>query len=197
LGSCHLSIWGLPLHFDKLNRDDLHPVIDKLIKRAARWRGRLLAYNSRLALIKSCMASIPIYLVSFIKFPKRAIMLIETQMSKCLWNGDSEVHMYHLASWKHVAMKKEYGGLGVPDLRELILCLRGSWVRRYCLDSDKIWRQLIDYKYRTSSPNLFCCKDSGVSNFWMGCCGLLELQKWVTSGKLVMEVGLDSEKISG
>jgi hypothetical protein len=89
-------------------------------------------------------------------------------MAHCLWNNDSDCHMYHLGSWKHVTMKKEYGGLGVPDLRELNLCLLGLWIRRYSQDSDKIWKLLIDYKYNTRNPNLFTCRENGVSNFWKG-----------------------------
>jgi hypothetical protein len=97
-----------------------------MLKTVAGWRGKLLAYSSRLTLIKECLASIPIYLLSFIKFPKWEVKLIETQMAHCLWNSSEDAHKYHLAGWKHVAMKKEYGGLGVPDLRELNLCLLGS-----------------------------------------------------------------------
>jgi hypothetical protein len=35
-------------------------------------------------------------------------------------------------------MLKEYGGLGVLDLKELNLCLLGSWIGRYARDKDKI-----------------------------------------------------------
>jgi hypothetical protein len=59
-------------------------------------------------------------------------------MTHCLWNSDGERHRYHLANWQQVSMKKEYGGLGVPNLRELNLCLLGSWVRKYCVDKEKI-----------------------------------------------------------
>jgi hypothetical protein len=38
----------VPIHFEKLKREDLQPVIDKLVKKIAGWRGRLLAYSSRL-----------------------------------------------------------------------------------------------------------------------------------------------------
>jgi hypothetical protein len=37
-----------------------------------------------------------------------------------------------------MAMGKEYGGLWIPDLREINLCLLGSWIRRYIVDKDKI-----------------------------------------------------------
>jgi hypothetical protein len=169
VGSLPFKYIGVPLHFVKLRREDLQPRIDKLIKRIAGWWGKHLAYSSRLVLIKSCLTSIPVYLLSFIKFPKLAIRLIESQMSHCLWNDDDVSHKYyHLASWRHVTMKKEYGGLGVPDLRELNLCLLGSWIRRYVMDRDQIWKLLIGFKYRTGNPNILTCSDLRASNLWKG-----------------------------
>jgi hypothetical protein len=47
-------------------------------------------------------------------------------MTNCLWNDDTDCHRYHLAGWQHVNMEKELGELGVPNLRELNLCLLGS-----------------------------------------------------------------------
>jgi hypothetical protein len=64
---------GIPLHYNKLRREDLQPLIDKMIKRIAGWRGKLLTQTGRLLLIKTCLAIIPIYLFSFIKFPTWAI----------------------------------------------------------------------------------------------------------------------------
>jgi hypothetical protein len=77
-------------------------------------------------LIKSYLSSIPVYLLSFFKFPMWSIKLIESQMANCLWNDDSKYHRYHLASWQHVNMEKDYGGLRVSNLRELNICLLGS-----------------------------------------------------------------------
>jgi hypothetical protein len=164
-GSLPFRYLGVPVHFEKLKREDLQPILDKLIKRVAGWRGRLLAYSSRLVLIKTCLASIPVYLLSFLKFPKWAIKLLESQMTHCLWNNTADCHRYHLASWKHVMMLKEYGGLGVPDLRELNLCLLGSWIKRCSVDDGKIWKNLVDFKYNTHSPNIFACRDARASNF--------------------------------
>jgi hypothetical protein len=65
-------------------------------------------------------------------------------------------------------LKKEYGGLGVPGLRDLNVCLLGSWVKRYSMDEGKIWKLLVDFKYKTCSPNIMACRDLGPSNFWKG-----------------------------
>ena len=43
---------GVPLHYSKLKRADLQPVIHKIIKRIAGWlEGRLLSYVGRLTLL--------------------------------------------------------------------------------------------------------------------------------------------------
>jgi hypothetical protein len=67
-----------------------------------------------------------------------------------------------------VAQKIEYGGLGIPNLAEMNLCLLASWIRRYQLDEHKIWKQIIDHKYRTDAPNIFACPEQGLSPFWKG-----------------------------
>jgi hypothetical protein len=45
-----------------------------------------MSHATRLALLKSCLASIPIYLMSVIKFLKWAIEAINSQMGNFLWN---------------------------------------------------------------------------------------------------------------
>jgi hypothetical protein len=62
----------------KLKREDLQPLLNKILRRIARWRGRLLSYSDKVVLIKTWLASIPVYLLSFIKFPKWALKLIST-----------------------------------------------------------------------------------------------------------------------
>jgi hypothetical protein len=89
---------GIPLHFEKLKREVLQPILDKMIKGIAGWRRKLLAYSSRLILIKTCLASISVYLMSFIKLPKWANKLMESQMGHCLWNSDGDPHKFHLAN---------------------------------------------------------------------------------------------------
>jgi hypothetical protein len=45
----------VPLYFTNLIKEDLHPIIDKIIKRIAGWKGRLLSYAGRLTLLKACL----------------------------------------------------------------------------------------------------------------------------------------------
>jgi hypothetical protein len=89
-----IKYFGVPLHFTKLRRVDLQHVIDKIIKRIGGWRGILLSYVGRLTLLRACLASIPIYLLSIIKFPRWAIEMISSQMAHFLWNNTEDRHRY-------------------------------------------------------------------------------------------------------
>ena len=109
-GDFPMKYLGVPLHYTNLRKEDLQPIIDKIIKRIAGWKGRLLSYAGRLTLLKACLVSVPIYLMSVIKFPKWAIAMINSQMAHFLWNNNEDCHKYHLANWQLVAQKKEVGG---------------------------------------------------------------------------------------
>jgi hypothetical protein len=150
---------GVPLHHERLRREDIQPIVDKIMNRIAGWKGRFLSYGARLTLLKACLTSIPIYLMSIIKFPKWAIEAINSQMARFFWDDNEDKHMIHLFNIQSLYFKKEHGGLGIPDLRNLNMCLLSSWIQRYQDSENKLWREIIDSKYNTSSSNVFCSLD--------------------------------------
>ena len=110
------------------------------------------------------MVSIPIYLLSVIKFPMWAVENINSQMANLLWHDVDGKHRYHLSNWHSLAQKKQYGGWGIPEISTLNLCLLASWINRYHLSDNVIWKKIIDYKYN-NNPNIFCCPNIGSSPF--------------------------------
>ena len=65
-----------------------------------------------------------------------------------------------------MAQKKDFGGWGIPDLSNLNLCLLASWINRYHLSDNVIWRKNVDSKYNCKNPNIFCCPELNASPFW-------------------------------
>lgn len=108
------------------------------------------------------------YLLSFIKLFKWAIKTLNSHLANCLWNDTEGNHKYHLANWESVSILKEFGGLGIPNLRDLNMCLLGSWIRRYQMGEGKLWKEIIDFKYNTNSPNIFYASDTNGSQFCKG-----------------------------
>jgi hypothetical protein len=76
--------------------------------------------------------------MSVIKFPKWAIEDINSHMAKFFWDDHEGNHKYHLPNWYTLAQMKEHDGLGIPDLRDLNLCLLASWVQRYHVSEGKM-----------------------------------------------------------
>jgi hypothetical protein len=58
--------------------------------------------------------------------------------------------------------------MGIPNFRDLNLCLLASWVQRYYHTVGKMWKDIIDHTYAPNSSNLFCCDGRGSSPFWKG-----------------------------
>ena len=94
--------------------------------------------------------------------------MINSHMAHFFWDNSEEKHKYHLARWPLIAQNKEFGGLGVPDLRTLNMCLLASWIHRYHLQDNVLWSQIIKSKYRTENPNVLCCLERNASPFWKG-----------------------------
>jgi hypothetical protein len=58
--------------------------------------------------------------------------------------------------------------MGIPDLRDLNMCLLALWIQRYYDASDKLWKTIVDAKYTNRSPNLFFWNGGNCSPFWKG-----------------------------
>lgn len=67
VGAFPIRCLGVSLHYQKLKREDLQPLVDKILKKIAGWRGKLLSNAGRIVLIKTCLASVHVYLMSFFK----------------------------------------------------------------------------------------------------------------------------------
>ena len=103
----------------------------------------------------ACLISIPAYLMSIMKFPKWAIDMITSQMSHFCWGNMGDSHKYHLANWGLISRRKEFGGMGVPNLRDFNMALLASWGKRFFDDRASDWKKILAYKYNINSPNFF------------------------------------------
>lgn len=80
-------------------------------------------------------------------------------------------------------MCKDFGDLGIPNFRNLNICLLPSWLKRYNKDSTELWKELVDYKYRKlvilkiSSPIL-----QGASSFLRVLYGPFKQLRWLQMG---------------
>ena len=88
-------------------------------------------------------------------------------MANFLWHDTEGKYKYHLSNWYSLAQTKKHGGWGIPDIGIMNLCLLASWINRYHISDEVIWKNIIDFKYN-SNPNVFCNPEISSSAFWKG-----------------------------
>lgn len=87
-------------------------------------------------------------------------------MAHFFWGGMDNHHKYHLFSWGMISREKEFGGLGVPIIREFNMALLANWAKRYFDSKDNEWKKVISYKYDISERNILWSKNGAGSIFW-------------------------------
>ncbi|KAJ9671525.1 hypothetical protein PVL29_025297 [Vitis rotundifolia] len=107
---------GLPLgaHHKALSMWD--GVEERMRRRLAIWKRQYLSKGGRITLIKSTLASIPIYQLSLFRMPKSVVRRLEKFQRDFLWGGGSLERKIHLINWEVVCTQKEKGGLGIRKI---------------------------------------------------------------------------------
>ncbi|XP_076927131.1 uncharacterized protein LOC143590578 [Bidens hawaiensis] len=119
------------------------PVIDTICNRLQSWKAKVLSIGGRLTLIKSVLASLPVYYLSLFKAPSQVLENIEKLMRKFLWIGSKEGKGIHLVSWNVVTKPKRFGGLGISKLSEVNSALLVKWAWRFKSDYQGLWKKSI------------------------------------------------------
>lgn len=136
---------GLPLHYRNVKRIEVQPLIDKIRKRLAGWKGRLLSKAGRETLVKSVLSAQPIYHLTVFPAQKWLLRHIDKIRRSFLWKGEEPEFCsggHCLVNWSVTCLPKNKGGLGILDLERFAraLRLRWLWFRWRC--KDKAWTGL-------------------------------------------------------
>lgn len=135
-----ITYLGLPLGTRKPTKAELQPILDKLAKKVAGWKPKMLSIDGRLCLIKSVLMALPVHFLSVLQLPRWAIKDIERKCRGFLWKGQEEVSGGHcLVSWRKICLPINKGGLGVKDLDLFGQALRLRWRARQLEQKDRPW----------------------------------------------------------
>ncbi|KAJ9702452.1 hypothetical protein PVL29_004269 [Vitis rotundifolia] len=147
VGSLPSQYLGLPLGAPNKAPYMWDGVEERVRRRLALWKRQYISKGGSVTLIKSTLASMPIYQMSIFRMPKIVARRLEKVQRDFLWGGGNMEGKIHLVNWEVVCTDKDKGGLGLRKLAMLNKALLGKWIWRYACDKDNLWKQVIKVKY--------------------------------------------------
>lgn len=138
VGSLPTSYLGLPLCTGGVSKSLWNPVVEKVESKLVVWKAKYLSLGSRVTLIKSVLANLPIYFMTLFKCPKSIINRIERLERDFLWHGNDGKNKFHLVDWNLVCQPKINGGLGIRPLK----------LMNQAFEKNYLWRQIVFAKYK-------------------------------------------------
>jgi hypothetical protein len=107
------SYLGLPLHYKKLPRSTIQPMVQKIVNRLPGWKRNLLAYPGRQLLVKMVISAMPTHFLTVHKMAAWAIKEVDHFRRSFLWRGQDtdKVRGGHcLVKWKCCIRPRKLGG---------------------------------------------------------------------------------------
>eukprot|EP00253_Pinus_taeda_P014530 PITA_14530 len=144
----HFSYLGMPVSLGTLKADTWNKILDKIERKVQQWGTMWLNPAGRIILLKSGIASLPIYHFSLYHAPTVFHQKMERVLRHFLWQGGKMVkNKFNLVGWKNIIQTQEKGGLGIRSPRLLNLALGAKIVWRLITGPTAWWKQVLEVKY--------------------------------------------------
>ena len=120
------------------------PVLEKIQKRLALWKAKILSRAGRLTLIRSVLNSLLVYYMSMFKMPKAIAMEVVSLHRKFFWGGISSGKLgCPMIKWADIELPKDLGGLGIGNIMHKNLILLFKWWWRYSENDNSLWKRIL------------------------------------------------------
>ena len=106
VGALPTTYLGLPLGAAHNSMVAWDEVEERFRKRLAMWKRKYISKGGRLTLIKSTLASLPIYFMSLFWMPRRVRLRLEKIQRDFWWGGGALEKKPHLVKWDIVCLNK-------------------------------------------------------------------------------------------
>ncbi|KAL4383574.1 hypothetical protein GQ457_15G020780 [Hibiscus cannabinus] len=145
------SYLGLPLGATKNSIHLWAPIVERFEQKLAGWKSRCLSFAGKLVLVKSVLASVPIYFISSFAIPATIKSLLSKLIARFLW-GSLDKKAIHWVSWETMCLPKSRGGLGLVD---------------FGIKNRALWRRIIAAKYECESRSLLPVNLNPANKSWI------------------------------
>ena len=162
----HEKYLGLPSLVGRNKRASFSAIKDKLSKKLAAWKGKLLSKAGKEVLIKAVAQFIPTYTMSCFKIPDSLCDELTNMIRQFWWGQRGEEKKRAWLSWDKLCEPKERGGMGFKRLQQFNLALlaKQGWRLQTCQNS--VLYRVLKAKYFPSCDFLHATVGNNPSYTW-------------------------------
>jgi ribonuclease HI/exonuclease III len=147
---------GVPISKTNPKATHWNQLLEKLKNRIASWGANWLNLAGRIVLLKSVLASVPIYRNSLLLAPGSVVTKLEMLQRKFLWEGGKQTNKRaHLISWDKVSKPLLEGGLSLKNTKLQNLALGAKLLWRI-ISGKTAWCKEALWKKYFSGPRRRC-----------------------------------------
>ena len=121
--SRHNKYLGIPSIIGKSKTQVFAEVKERVRKKLAGWKGKLLSIGGREILIKEVAQAVPTYTMSCFQLPKTLCKDLENLMRNFWWGQRDDENKISWVSWKKMCKSKFHGGMGFRNIQAFNLAM--------------------------------------------------------------------------
>src|ERR1044072_6381284 len=129
---------GFPILQGRPKACDFEYVVDRVSRKLASWKGKLLNKAGKITLVKAVLNAIPVYPMQLSWFPQSVCDRLDGLARNFIWSR-GETRGMHMVSWRKISRPKRFGGLGVRQARLTNTAMLGNLVWDLVNNSNKLW----------------------------------------------------------
>ncbi|XP_075660665.1 uncharacterized protein LOC142630550 [Castanea sativa] len=147
----HEKYLGLPSLVGRNKRNIFNSIKEKLSKKLAGWKEKLLPKAGKEVLIKAMAQAIPTYTMSVFKLPDSLCEDLTSMIRNFWWGQRNDERKIVWMSWEKLCALKSSGGMGFKKLKEFNLALLAKQGWRLQQSHDSLVYKVLKAKYFPTS----------------------------------------------
>ena len=138
---------GLPSLVGRKKRNTFNEIKEKLSKKLAGWKEKMLSKAGKEVLIKAVAQAIPTYTMSCFKLPNALCDDLTSMIRNFWWGQKEEDKKITWLSWEKMCEPKSNGGMGFRQLKQFNLALLAKQCWRLQTRQDSLVYKVLKAKY--------------------------------------------------
>ncbi|KAJ0086550.1 hypothetical protein Patl1_07518 [Pistacia atlantica] len=164
-GKFPFTYLGVPMVSGRLTSRHLEPLVEKVRRRIAGWKSKLLSQGGRLTLMKHVLTCMSTHLLAVLNVPMKVFSRLNSLMATFFWGDTNGKQKMKWCAWDRICKPYKEGGLGIRNFHEVQRALHMKFAWRL-VTVDNLWTKFFRAKYVKHGHIFLAETRRNASRFW-------------------------------